>query len=144
VDAVAPCRLDRFGAAVDVLGCRTRQAADHRVLGALGDLAHRRKVAFRSDREAGLDDVDAHVVQELGDRELLFVRHGRAWALLAVAQGRVEYDDAVLVGLGLGGHRIIPSRRMRRFGQGALWVSALAVDPPSAQALEAQPALRGG
>ena len=65
---------------------------------------HGGEVAFRGDREAGLDDVDAHVVEQLGDLELLFVGHGRARALLAVAQRRVEDDDAVLVGLGLGGH----------------------------------------
>ena len=78
-----------------------RQAADHRVLGALGDLVHGGEIAFRGDREAGLDDVDAHRVEQLGDFELLLVGHGGAGALLAVAQGGVEDDDAVLVGLGL-------------------------------------------
>jgi hypothetical protein len=43
------------------------------------------------------------------------MRHGRAGTLLAVAQRRVEDDDAVLVGLGLGSHGLDPSRRMRRF-----------------------------
>ncbi len=83
-------------------GAGAREAADHRVLGALGDFVHGGEVAFRGDREAGLDDVHAHVVEQLGDRELLFMGHGRAGALFAVAQGRVEDDDAVLVGLGLG------------------------------------------
>ena len=39
------------------------------------------------------------VVEQLGDLELLLVRHGGAGALLAVAQGGVEDDDAVLLGL---------------------------------------------
>ena len=104
VDALAPGRLDRLGATVDVLHAGAREAADHGVLGTLGDFVHGGEIAFRGDREAGLDDVDAHGVEQLGDLELLFVRHGGAGALLAVAQGRVEDDDAVLVGLGGGGH----------------------------------------
>ena len=85
-------------------GLRARQAGDHGVLGAAGDLADRLEVAFRGDREAGLDDVDAHVVEHLGDLELLLEGHGGAGALLAVAQRGVENDDAVLLGLVGGGH----------------------------------------
>ena len=43
-------------------------------------------------------------VEQLGDFELLLVGHGGAGRLLAVAQGGVEDDDAVLLGLGLRGH----------------------------------------
>ena len=49
--------------------------------------------------KAGLDDVDAHLIEQLGDFELFLMRHGGAGALLAVAQGGVEDDDAVLLGL---------------------------------------------
>ena len=70
-----------------------------RVLGALGDLVDGLEIAVRGDREAGLDDVDAHGVEQLGDFDLLLVGHGGAGALLAVAQGGVEDDDAVLLGL---------------------------------------------
>ena len=102
MDALALGRLDRFGATVDVLEAGAREPADHRILGALGDLMHGGEVAFRGDRKAGLDDVDAHVIEQLGDFELFFVGHGGAGALLAVAQRRVEDDDAVLLGRGLG------------------------------------------
>ena len=104
MDAAAPRRLDRLAAAVDVLRPGARQAAHHGVLGALGDLVDGEEVAFRGDREAGLDDVDAQLVEELGDLELLLVGHGGAGRLLAVAQGGVEDDDAVLLGLWLRGH----------------------------------------
>ena len=104
MDAAAPRELHRFRAAVDVLRMRPRQAGDHGILGAPGDLADRLEIAFGGDREAGFDDVDAHVVEHLGDLELLLERHGGAGALLAVAQGGVEYNDAVLVGLVHGGH----------------------------------------
>ncbi len=73
------------------------------------------EIAVRGDREAGLDDVDAHRVEKLGDLELLLERHGGAWALLAVAQGGVEDQDAV----GWGGHGGVdpsgaaPARRPR-------------------------------
>ena len=99
MDALALGRLDRLGAAVDVLEGGAGEPADHRVLGAGGDLVDGGEIAFRGDREAGLDDVDAHVVEQLGDLELLVVGHGGAGTLLAVAQGGVEDDDAVLLGL---------------------------------------------
>ncbi len=60
-----------------------------------------RDTASKSPSEAigkpGLDDVDAHLVEQLGDFELFLERHRGAGALLAVAQRRVEDEDAVLV-----------------------------------------------
>ena len=50
--------------------------------------------------KAGLDDVDAHRVEQVGDLELFLEGHGRAGALLAVAQRGVEDQDLVLVGAG--------------------------------------------
>ena len=55
-----------------------------------------------------VDDVDAHGVEQFGDFDLFLVGHRRAGALLAVAQRRVEDDDAVFLGLG-GGHGTGPS-----------------------------------
>src|SRR5690606_15082414 len=66
--------------------------------GAPGDLLHRCEIAFRGDWETGLDDVDPHLVEQPGDFELFVMGHGGAGALLAVAQGGVENDDAVLFG----------------------------------------------
>ena len=104
MDTPAPRRFDRLGATVDILEAGAREAAHDGVLGASRDLLHGGKIAFRCDRETGLDDVDPHAVEELGDLELLVVGHGRAWALLAVAQGSVEDDDAILFGFGCRGH----------------------------------------
>ena len=59
----------------------------------------RLEVALGGDREAGLDHVDAHGLEHLGDPELLGDGHRAARRLLAVAQGGVEDDDA----LGLSG-----------------------------------------
>ena len=95
MDAAALGGLDRLGAAVDVLHLRTGKAADHRILGAAGDLLHAVEIAFGGDGKAGFDDVDAHFIEQLGDLELLVEGHGGAGTLLAVAQGRVEDDDAV-------------------------------------------------
>ncbi len=104
-------RLDRLAGAVDVLHPGAREPGHHRVLGALGDLVDGVEVALRRDRESGLDDVDAHLVEQFGDAEFLLVGHGGARALLAVAQGGVEDDDAVLLGLGWRGHWKVPSIR---------------------------------
>ena len=67
-------------------------------MSALGDLGDGVEVALGGDREAGLDDVDAHGVEEVGDLQLLLEGHGGAGALLAVAQRGVEDEDAVGVG----------------------------------------------
>ena len=107
VDAAALRVLDSFAAAIDVLQRGARQAADHRVLGALGDLAHRLEIAVGGEGIARFDDVDPHVVEQLGDLELFLEGHGGAGALLAVAQGGVKNIDAVLVGLGGGGHEVL-------------------------------------
>jgi hypothetical protein len=90
--------------------------------------------------KAGLDDIDAHVVEHLGDLEFFLEGHGGAGALFAVAQGGVEYNDAVLVGLVHGGHC------ENSFGWCAVWAlkgSGDLAQPLSAQAQTAQTALRG-
>ena len=134
-------RLDRLAAAVDILLGGAGEAAHHRVARALGDLVDGVEVAFRCNREARLDDVDAHRVEHLGDLELLLVRHGGAGRLLAVPQGGVEYDDAVLVGLGLRGHENFPSANLSRRSGALRVLSAFSPECPGANA---QAALRGG
>ena len=104
MDAAALGGLDRLAGAVDILLAGAREARDDGALGAARDFLHGGEIAVRRDGETGLDDVDAHFVEQLGDFELLVEGHGGAGALLAVAQGGVEDDDAVLVGLGLRGH----------------------------------------
>src|SRR5947209_17161761 len=108
MDALAWRRLARRCAAIDVIERRPREAAHDSVLGALGDLMDCREIAVRGDRKSRLYDVDAHLIEQLGDFELLLVRHRRAGTLLAVTQGRVENDDAILLGLS-GGHELDPS-----------------------------------
>jgi hypothetical protein len=101
--------LDGLAGAVDVELARPGEPAHHRPLEPPGDLRHGLEIAFRGDGKARLDDVDAHLVEEVGDLELLLECHGGARALLAVAQGGIEYEDAVGVGalrrrFGLLGH----------------------------------------
>ena len=81
--------------------------ADDGVLDALGDLAARpaKSPSEAIGKPASMMSTPI-VVEQLGDLELLLERHGGAGALLAVAQGGVEDDDAVLVGLVWRGHWI--------------------------------------
>ena len=97
--------LQRFPRAVDVFVVAAGQAADRRAADRAGDLADRLEIAGRSDREAGLDHVDAQVDQRLGDLELLLEIHAAAGRLLAVAERGVENDD---VAWRDGGHGIGP------------------------------------
>ena len=83
--------------AVDILVIRARQAADHAVLGILRDLGDGGEIALRCDWETGFDDIDAHIVQETRDLQFLFMAHGCARGLLAIAQGGVENHHAVFV-----------------------------------------------
>ena len=135
-------RLDRLGAAVDVLGRGAGEPADHRVLGARRDLLDGGEIALRGDRKAGLDDVDAHVVEQLGDLELLLMGHGGARALLAVAQGGVEDDDAVLArtSLAWSWKKVLLALRPLPGALGFLVIG----EPPECPGASAQPALRGG
>jgi hypothetical protein len=87
--------LQGLGATVDIDLVSAAQAGDGAVLDDLGDLADRLEVAVRGDREAGLDDVDPHLLEDLGEFQLLVVRHRGAGRLLAVAHGGVENDDVV-------------------------------------------------
>src|SRR5262245_53358946 len=96
VNAALPRGLDRVGADIDVLRFRAGEPADHRILRPPRDLLDTIEVTLAGDGEARLDDVDAHLVEQLGDFELLLEGHGGAGALLAVAHGGVENDDAVL------------------------------------------------
>ena len=104
MDATARAGFDGFRATIDVFRIRPRQAGNDRVLGAARDFRHGLEVAFGGDREASLNDVDAHIVEHLGDFDFFFEGHGRAGALLAVTQRGVENDDAVLAGLRCGCH----------------------------------------
>ena len=66
----------------------------------LGDLVDCLEVALRGDGEAGLDDVDAHLLQDLGDLDFFRDGHGGARRLLAIAKRGVEHHDLLRRGLG--------------------------------------------
>ena len=58
------------------------------------------KIAFRGDRKTGLDDVDAQGVERASQRHFAGDVQREARRLLAVAERRVEDDDA----FGIVGH----------------------------------------
>ena len=105
VDAGASGVADRFPVAIDVLEVGTGQAADHGILRVLRDFGDSVEIAFGRDREAGLDDVHAHLVEHGGDLQLLLMGHGRAGGLFAIAERRVEDQDVVL--FCRGGHGVL-------------------------------------
>src|SRR5439155_11422231 len=78
-----------------VLSGRAREAADHRALDRLRDRGHRLRVAWRGDREAGLDDVDPQARELMRDLELFLHVERDSRRLLAIAQRRVEDEYAV-------------------------------------------------
>ena len=58
----------------------------------LGDAVDRIGIAGAGGRKARLDHIHAQFFQLARDAQFLFLGHGCAGALLAVAQGCVEYD----------------------------------------------------
>ncbi len=106
VDAPAFGMAHGLAGAVDVAGDGAGKTGDSRLLHALRDRRHGLEVAFGGDRKTGFDDVDAHGVEAVGNLELLLEGHGRAGALLAVAQRGVEDDDAVACGDGSSSARL--------------------------------------
>ena len=81
---------------VDVPDMNAGEAGDHRALDLAGDRLHGLEVAGRGDREAGLDDVHAQPRELVGDLELLGRVQRDARRLLAVSQGGVEDENAVV------------------------------------------------
>jgi len=102
VEAAAPGGADRLGAALDVGDAGAGQATDGAFGDDLGNAPHGVEIAVGSDRKAGLDDVDAHVLEELGQLEFFLDGHGCARRLLAIAHGGVENDDVIADVLGRG------------------------------------------
>ena len=90
VDARLRSTFHRLPAAVDILDVGACQPADHGIFRVLGNLAHGAEITFRGDGKAGLDDIDAHIIQQPGNLELFGMGHGGAGGLLAIAQSGVK------------------------------------------------------
>ena len=87
--------FQRLTGAVDVALQGARQSAYGGILHRPRNCLHGLEIAGTGNREAGLDNVDPHALQRPGDAHLLVFGHGCAGALLAVAQGGVEYDQTI-------------------------------------------------
>ncbi len=90
VDAGPLGALDGTDGTVNVLLAGPRERQHDGPGHGLGDPPDGLEVALRRRREAGLDDVDAEVLELARDRQLLLHVHGRTRRLLAVAERRVE------------------------------------------------------
>ena len=123
VDALAGGRLQRLGAAQDIGRIGAAEAGDDRAVldEFLGDRLHALEIAGGGDGEAGLEHIDAQLGQGFGHAQLLLEVHREAGRLLAVPQGGVEEDDAVVVQraeAGMGdGHGLILGLRLVRRGR---------------------------
>ena len=93
VDAAAGGGFEGLAGGVDVARRAARQRRDHGPPYFRRDPAHRLGVGLGGDREAGLDDVHAQVVELTSQPQLLLDAHREAWRLLTVAEGGVEDDD---------------------------------------------------
>jgi hypothetical protein len=96
--------LERPPGSVNVLVIAAREPADGRAAHLLGNLPHGLEVARRSNRKAGLNDVDAQLEQRVGDFQFFGNVHAGARRLLAVAQRRIEDSNG-----SCSGHLLNPS-----------------------------------
>ena len=86
---------DRFPALVDVVGHGAAECGDLGAADLAGDAVDGVEVGGRGGGEAGLDAVDAHALEQLGDLQLLLGGEGDAGGLFAVAQGGIEDSDSI-------------------------------------------------
>ena len=130
---------------LEVGGDRAREAPHLRLQPGVRDELHRVPVVLRDAREAGLDAIDAELVEELRDLELLLRVEHDADRLLAVAERRVVEADApahavrVVQGPGpdlTGQQRTIPSGNADSFSSPSLVtrkLSSTRKPPPPSQ-----------
>ena len=95
VDARARGAGHRLGGGVDVAGHAAGKAADAGVSHLARHGVDGAELVGRRGGEAGLDDVDAHGGEALGDLELVTLGEKNPGGLLSVAQRRVEDGDSV-------------------------------------------------
>ena len=95
MDAAAVGGLDGAGGGLDVFAAGAGEGGDAGAADFAGDGADGFEVAGGSDGEAGLEEVDAEGGELVGHAEFFGVVHGAAGALLAVAQGGIEEEDAI-------------------------------------------------
>ena len=94
VEARPGAAVERLERAVHVRVHGARERGDHGTADGLRDGADAREVVFRGDREPGLEDVHAQLVELHGEAHLLRLAHREAGRLLAVPERRVEDRDA--------------------------------------------------
>jgi hypothetical protein len=122
------CAAHRLAGAGDV-GRDARASPPRRVLHALGDEGHGLEIAVRRDGKAASMMSTPMVSSRLCDFELLLQGHGRAGALLAVAQGGVEDQNAVFAGYGRHGVKSFSGRGLRGARVSWSWFSVPAEAP---------------
>ena len=81
--------------AIDILVEGPRETADSTVLDGLRDSLDCLVIALAGDGKTGLDDVDAHTLERLGDAQFFILRHGGSGALFSITKGCIEYDKFV-------------------------------------------------
>ena len=100
MEAPAAIVAERAMRGHDIALGRARERAEDRAFHLAGDDAHGLFVARRGGGETSFDDIDAHLVQQLGDAQFFFMRHRGAGRLLAVAQSGVENLDLLQFNVG--------------------------------------------
>src|SRR5215469_18170930 len=89
--------LDGSAGRLDVLALAAGEGGDAGALHFTVDGLNGIEVAVGGDGKTSLEDVDAEIAKLMRHAKLLFVMHGAAGGLLAVAEGGVEEDDLVWV-----------------------------------------------
>ena len=109
VEARPGAAVERLERAVHVRVHGARERGDNGTADGLRDGADAREVVLRGDREPGLEDVHAELVELDGEAHLLRLAHREAGRLLAVPERRVEDRDArPNVALRVHGHATFP------------------------------------
>ena len=88
--------FQRFTGTVDIGIQGSGQGADGALLDGIGNRFNRFEVTGAGDGKARFDHIHAQLFQLFGDAQLLILGHRRAGALLAVTQGGIKNNNAIV------------------------------------------------
>jgi hypothetical protein len=89
--------FDCFTGRINVFRHATGESGDDGTFDFFGDCLNRCEIAITDHRETGLDHIHLQACQLARHFELLTQIHGSSGALLAVAQGGVKDEDAIIL-----------------------------------------------
>jgi hypothetical protein len=106
------CWLQGFGSAGDIAVVSSSERTDGGIFDNFGDSLYAFKIAVAGSCKTSFNHIDLEALELTSNTELFVTRHGRARALLAIAQGGVKNDE--LIAWATDGHLKLLKNKIKR------------------------------